>query len=275
MKNLQLHRWLNYTHGLELYPDINRGHRQNENGILFFVEMCLLKKQLNILTEQDRKDFIKIVDNLQVKGMPGLFDRGQGESDPDSPYYESPEKRRIISHDNLTAISVGSKLFKTHHAKDIAKHMLKYLGRFDNKHPYKQKVNEGFMFHPRDWFMYLYNAGGFYKLLSWVFFPIFVLAALESISSKETCRPDILRCLVLFFKNKFKWPKRRCFVNTSGPWLWFVRLSLADSLPLKLVRKLVFWGYKRQFGDKWINEIAKIYFGQSADNPIRILAEKI
>jgi len=269
--------WINKTHGLELDPiATDNEHRHNENGILFLVEMYLLKYKLNLLTDQDEKTFIKIVDKLQVKGFPGLYDRGEGESDTFSNYYQPPNKRRIISHDNLTAISCGSLLFDTHHRKDIAKHMLKYLFRFDNKHPNKQKYNEGTQFHPRDIFMYLHNAGGLYRLLSYIFFPLFLLSLLESLTSKYTKRPDILRSIVLFFKNGFKFPNRRKFVNSSGPLLYFVRLSYGSeqSILLRISNWILNKGLTSQFSKNWITDVFDIYFNNKA-NPNIIYSKQL
>jgi len=269
--------WINKTHGLELDEiDSENEQRHNENGILFLVEMYILKHKLGELTEQDRNTFINIVDNLQVKGMPGLFDRGQGESDPSSEYYVSSKERRLISHDNLTAISCGSVLFNTHHRKDIAKHLLRYLGRFDNKHPIDQQYNEGTQFHPRDIFLYLFNAGGIYRFLSYLFYPLFLLSGLEAITSKYTYRPDILRSIVLFFKNGFKFPKRKKLINSSGPLLYFVRLEYGskNSILLKLAKKIIYYGYEKQFGKDWIKFVFDYYY-KNPNHPNKVFSKRL
>jgi len=256
---MNIDRWLNYSHGLELLPNINKGRRHNENGILFFVEYLVLKKHLNLLTPKDKEDFITVVDNLRTKNknkeiVPGLFDRGQGES------YEPIEPVvRMISHDNLTAISVGSKMFGLKHHNDIAKYGLSHGFMFDNGSPDKPRLiyhkangqkDTSWKMHPRDWFYWLFNSNNvLMKTLGMVFFPIFFIS-------------QVIAC----FTGK---------PNTSGKMLLWLRLLDRKELPLKITWIVCNYILSKKYSKNWISDISKIYFHQTEENPIRVLARKL
>src|ERR1051325_1950291 len=96
--------WVDDSHGLSL----NEGphpHRDNENGVLFYLEYILLKEAQGQDISDDVAEFKHIVENIRTYDgdstrLLGLYDRGAGESlNPDK------DSIRMISHDNLTAIA--------------------------------------------------------------------------------------------------------------------------------------------------------------------------
>lgn len=95
--------WWNRTHGLELEPNVNHGHRATtENGILYHAELLFLLDIRRTLGLVDAKIFSATVSSLG-EGLPlGLFNRGKGE------HLQPPT--RTISHDNMTGIIVGCEL---------------------------------------------------------------------------------------------------------------------------------------------------------------------
>ena len=164
--------WINYSHGMELDRiDSNYEKRHNENGILFLAEYFIIKHIKGVLSAKDLEIFNTITQNIQSysKGgvqFHGLYDRGQGESLLGHQFYRVPEKRRDISHDNLTAIAAFSYFFNLPYAKHIQKHAIKWQFRFDNCYPEKPRWIQCCKWHPRDWFFYLWCGGGFWRLLS-------------------------------------------------------------------------------------------------------------
>jgi len=248
------HEYINDYHGLELEPGFEEGTRDNENGILFLVEYYILKYIAGELTHADIAQFQIIVENLTAydsehNKIRGLYDRGAGES-----LGEDKDKIRKISHDNLTAISAFSKLLEKEglaYHKQIAIHGLKWQFRYDNVYPSKPRwifkkdngrYGSACQWHPRDLFFYLTNGG--YKI-GWIFFPFFFFA-------------NILSC---FTKNG----------ETSGKLLMFVRLETGSkwSKLMKFNKKICYWILRRKYGEEFIDEIAKIYFWQRTDSPIR------
>lgn len=240
-------------------------HRRGENNILFLGLYYLLKRELGELDDLDLITFDSVVEVLQAyntKGeiMPGLYDRGAYESKLGHEWYHIPEERRKISHDNITAIARLSDTMGKKYALDIAKHAIKYHFRFDNIHPDDPKwkyislerggkTETSFQFHPRDWFFWLFCAGGIYRLVSWLFFPIFFLA-------------NIITCL-----NN----------GTSGKQLMIVRLIGQSNLLLKsnyfICDKLLKRKYKSV---NWVYVVLNKYHGGRAPNhPIIELAKRL
>lgn len=246
--------YINDYHGLELEPGFQEGTRDNENGVLFLVELYIIKYLKGKLTHSDIAQFQIVVENTtsfskDMNKIKGLYDRGAGES-------LNPDKDQIRgdSHDNITARSAFSRMFEAEglsYHKDIAKYGLKWHMRFDNAYPEKprwfQKKKDGhwvvpFQHHPRDWFFWLTNGG--YKL-AWIFFPIF------------------------FFANIFT-----CFTplnETSGKWLMFVRLETGSrwSKLMMFNKKICYYIMRKRYGDEWLDRIATVYFWQREDSPIR------
>lgn len=80
---------------------------KNENGTLFAVMYYYAFDKLGVLTEQDRSNFIHMIDTC-ASPESGVY------------YRRKQDIERSQSHDNLISLAAGSLLFNTHHAKDIA-----------------------------------------------------------------------------------------------------------------------------------------------------------
>ena len=251
MSNIQ--DYINDFHGLELNPGFEKGTRDNENGILFYVHYLLLRFIKGKLSQSDIAQFQIIVENItaydkDAKKVKGLYDRGAGES-----LQPNKENIRKISHDNITAISAFSHLMEGEglaYHKDIAQYGLKKLMRYDNRYANSPKwifkkpngaKDTSFQWHPRDWFFWLH---GSYKI-AWLFFPIFFIA-------------NILTC---------RTPKE----ETSGKWLMFVRLEAGSkwSKLMLLNKKICYRMMRKQYGEDFIDQISQIYFWQNSSSPIR------
>ena len=255
--------WINYSHGMELSP-ISTEYQErsgNENGILFYLVYLAVLDTHDILMPEDIEVFKKICielqthnDNTQIKG---LYDRGAHESHNDHPYYKLPEKRRKISHDNITAISIGSRYFNLPFAKHIAQYAINNQFKFDNRYPNNQrfifknsqdKLDTSLQPHPRDWFLWLFNGGGFYRVLSYIFFPVFLIA-------------NIMTCYT---------PKE----ETSGKQLMFARLAFGSKI--SWLMRFNYWICKKilrkAYGKYFMYEIFKIYY-KNENHPIRTLSK--
>ena len=251
------------SHGLELEPISNVwARRKNENGILFLVVYFMLKEINGELTQEDKDVFCEIVNNLEAwdpdQQIKGLYDRGAHESNPQHEFYVDQDERRKISHDNLTAIASFSCYFDLPYSQHIAQYALKHLFMFDNRYPNRPKLvfkkpdgkyDTSFQFHPRDWFFWLWCGKGRYRLLSYIFFPVFFLANII------TCRTE--------------------YGETSGKQLMFARLGLLSKK--SLLMRFNYWICKKmmekKYGKNWLEKIFEIYYHQRKDNPIRIQAE--
>mgnify|MGYP006928159688 CR=1 FL=1 len=251
-----LERWLNKSHGLELLPDINQGRRNNENGIMYFSQLLVLKQYNGTLTEEDKALFNEVCLNLRAwhkngdRAM-GVFDRGQNES------LNQEGHVRKISHDNLTAISRTSNDLGLDFHKAIAKNYISNQSRFDNAQldsprwllkSHDGKTTTSCQIHPRDTFYWLYMGG--YKKTAMLFYPMFILANLLTCFGKLS--------------------------ETSGKNLIWTRLLGRKELPLKMLWGVCNYILKKRYGtDNWIKETCAIYYHQSEENPIRIEAEKL
>jgi hypothetical protein len=254
---MDIKKWINNSHGLELYLGNTEGKRGNENGILFLVEAFLLLHLKNKLNYEHIEIFKTIVSNLssyssETTQIPGLYDRGSKES-------LNPSKLdiRLISHDNLTAISSFSKKFDLSFSKDIATHAILHQFRFDNAQPmderffFKNKdgqLSTSLQIHPRDIFFWLYIGG--FSALTILMWPIFFISQVLACSS----------------------PKE----ETSGKLLAFVRLesTYKSSLLLRFTRWICYKKLKNMYGKTWLNELMTIYF-TNPDHPCRTLSEGI
>jgi hypothetical protein len=257
-----LNQYITKYHGMELDPVAQPDRRHNENGILFLVEYFILKYIHKTLCQEDINLFNEICINLTCfdedgAKAPGVYDRGMEES------LRIPrDQLRLISHDNLTAISCFARFaeelgYKTIDHRLIAQHGKKWQMRFDNAYPTHprwlfKEFHTGLwrgtacMWHPRDIFCWLVNGG---SKLAWILFPLFMLSNIISCSN----------------------------AGTSGKWLSFVRLECGSkwSKLMWLNKKICYWILRRKYGKTFMDEIAKIYFYQSYDSPIRTLARNI
>lgn len=267
--------YINDYHGLELHPGFNPGTRDNENGILFLVEFYVLKYMLGIMTYADVAQFQIIVENITTcdangNKIKGLYDRGAGES-----LRIPSEQRRSISHDNITAISLFSQLVDLKYRTDIADMLIKSKSKFDNKHPDNQTWDNP-KIHPRDWFVWLNcSEKKWHRICSWVWFPVYMLAALEDCLSIIKCRPVWYERLWKKLKGEDPGNKR-CFLDTSGPLLWFIRHEVMSRK--NLLCKALYWickqKYRKTFGRNWINGAMEIYF-ENSEHPNKVLSRKL
>lgn len=129
--------YYNPTHGLELYPDINTGFRQNENGILFLNEYIILKHMKGEYIISDyRTEVDRLIKSMEVE--PGLFNRGSQDKDINYRF------RRTISHDNMSAICSLSKLLDLPYGKDIYEYGIRHGSVYNNVKPrWRAPMNPG------------------------------------------------------------------------------------------------------------------------------------
>lgn len=248
---MNINDWISSYHGMELDPIARPDWRGNENGILFLVYYFYLKDILGTLTDEDIKTYQQIVINLRTydensNQIRGLFDRGAKESlNPDK------ESIRTISHDNLSAISLFSKMLEhsglAYH-KEIADYGREHFWRFDNVYPDKPRWSR--IQHPRDIVFWSYIDGKIWSN----FFMWFV----------------ILNCFISCF-SKEKDSQGRYV--TSGRLLTFLRLyPYKNKLWGRLTWKICTYAVNKRFQNGWL-EVFNIYFG-NPEHPINLLAKE-
>jgi len=255
-KLLDYSRFLSMYHGLELEPDIAEyDKRHNENGILHLQRTLILKQELALLEPSDIFNFNQICNRMRTYKSDGtryngLFDRG-GEESADI----TNRGFRTISHDNISAISAFSAQHDKSRAIAIAKHGLKNFMVYDNVCPesprwfYIDERNgrkKTRLQHPRDWFSWLYNAGGIYSLLGLVLFPIFFMANVISCGSE--------------------------YGETSGKLMAFTRLFGSKKLLHKLTWFFCDRRLKKMYGKNYLTKITEIYY-KHPEHPVRVLAK--
>ena len=228
-------RWVNLSHGMELEPDINTGHRGNENGILYLAEyiMCLHKSA--DLNTQDKLVFETIVYNLRYEDN-GVYNRGEGESKPWHKYYVPAESRRTISQDNITAIACGTYLLgNKNEAIQIAKHGIANFFVYNNIKPLRR-----FPLNPGNISTWL-ALGGFEKS-ALVFLPFYIINFIITM-----CKPAN---------------------NTSSKKLYMLELyTLRNVFGFKTLGKILDWRLRKQYGENYVNSIYSIYY--PAGHPLR------
>lgn len=239
--NIDLKRYFNPDHGLELEPDINTGVRQNENGIVFFTTLYMLTiaQKRTTFTSQLMKD-MNLVKGPLLAGLqekPGLYNRGISDKQID------PEIRRTISHDNITAIStlvtavndIGQK-----EAKEIADYGLEHGFVYQNAKGFRLPMNPG------DYSPWLFNGG--YKKLSLLFFPFF-----------------FINFVIAMLKNK---------QETSSRQLYFQQLFSArfESPVWAIMWKLFAFSMERTYGIYAMERLTEIYY-KHPEHPCRIMAQ--
>jgi len=225
--------WISLYHGMELDPIADNTKRSNENGIYFLALYYMFKYKKGLLTQDDIRTFDVICNNLRThlangQAVPGVFDRGQNES-----LTVPARERRTISHDNLTGISNFSGLFNLPYAKEIADHGLKGMWIYDNITPESPAINR-FRGHPAYISNWLHNGG--YKLLAILLSPILAIHSILSCKSQKEL--------------------------TSGKLLTICRLYLWSEVNFvyKIMWNLAKKELEKTYGDKYLEEICKIYF---------------
>lgn len=233
MNDKLLEPYLNYNHGLELVKGLTDTERGNENGILFLVEYFILLDMLGQLTSEHANIFKQIVNDLEIED--GIYDRGKLDR-----YGEQPV--RSISHDNISAISAGSYLFGTEHARQIADYGLKHFFVYDNN------GQEYLPMNPGNYTPWLY-LGERSKLLQLVFLPFF---------------------LINFTITMLK-PKQ----DTSSKLLYLVELYAMQKTSkfYKFLFNIYMKRIKKQYDG--LHNILLIYFHQDINNPINVKAREL
>lgn len=242
--------WVDDSHGLSL----NEGphpSRDNENGVLFYLQYILLKEAQGQDVKEDVAKFKEIVENIRSYAadgtrIKGLYDRGAGES-----LRPNKEDIRIISHDNLTALSAfDARYGDGTEANNIALHGLKNFNLYDNAYPDHPRITT--IQWPTDWaFWALCSSNRWhYMPLIAAWYPLFVVRSIISMFGETT--------------------------DTSGRLLNFVRLASHrdKSLPMRLMWKLYIYTQKQKYGDNWLHEIMKIYF-HNLNHPNRSLSDNV
>lgn len=185
-------------------------------------------------------EMIRAYDENNARIM-GLFDRGPEES-------KNPDKDaiRLISHDNMTAISAFSYRYDDgKEAEHIANWGIPFL-LYDNANPKNQRLKA--IQWPTDIMFWAWCSKKFgLRLLTAPMMPFFLLRSFMSCLSK----PD----------------------NTSGKLLNFVRFyAIKDS---GLLGKLCWKGYsalmRGKYGTNWVSALMTIYF-QNPSHPNRSLS---
>ena len=187
--------WVDDRHGLSL----NEGpwsYRDNENGVLFYLEYILIKEARGDDVKEDVEMFRSIVEKIRsydVQGnrITGLYDRGADES-----LNPVKEDMRVISHDNLTAIAAFSYRYGDGSEADhIARHGLKNQLRYDNRHP--ESPSWLTIQWPTDWaFWALSSKKWYYMPLVAPLYPFFLLRCWLSSYSERAETSEIGRAHV-------------------------------------------------------------------------------
>lgn len=251
--------WVDESHGLSL-DEGPHAHRDNENGVLFYLEYILLMEAHGLDITDDVREFRIIVEKLRTHAAPlpddglpftrdirikGLYDRGADES-----MNKDKLSIRVISHDNLTAIAAFDARYGVgDEAGYIVEHGLRNFLRYDNAYPDKPRWNT--IQWPTDWAFWSLSSNKLYlKVLSSGWLPLF---AIRCILSNMSAADD-----------------------TSGKLLNFVRFASHrdKSLPMKLLWKLYKWQMKRMYGDDWLHSLMCIYF-HNPNHPLRNLSEHV
>lgn len=241
--------WVDSRSGLSL-DEGPHPHRDNENGVLFYLEYILLKEAKGLDISEDVAEFRIIVENIRTHAadgskIMGLYDRGQDES-----LNPNKEAIRVISHDNLTAIAAfDARYGDGSEANNIALYGLKHQLRYDNAYPEKPRWTT--IQWPSDWAFWMLSSGKWYYMpLIAGWYPLFVVRSITEMFGEPT--------------------------DTSGRLLDFVRFASHrdKSIPMKLLWKLYCYTQKQKYGDNWLNQIMSIYF-HNPNHPLRVLSDNV
>lgn len=233
----------NPTHGMELVPGKTEGKRDNENGILYLVELIFLKHMRGEDTSEEVQAFrdlsFRLITKEHGRKVYGLYDRGEDES-----VTIPTSERRSISKDNMGAFSSGAFFCIKRVAEQIYEYGLKHFGVYNNRKP---KIR--LPFNPGNFCVWSYNGG---SDITWLLFiPFYILDTIVAVTREKK--------------------------NTSGKWRTFTELY-----PLRnenfFWRSL--WEYyvdsmRDMYGCDFLDKLATEYFWQTSENPIRKAAKGI
>ena len=119
----------------------------------------------------------------------------------DGLYNRNPTLIKLMSHDNLLAITSFSKAYNTGHAKQIWKYLLCHLGTYDNTKGKSTDITRFLPFNPANYFIFGLCAD---SILAYLFLPFFLINLIISCNqSKDQTSGKILDFISLFpQKNK-------------------------------------------------------------------------
>lgn len=198
--------------------------RFNENGILLLAVYFFLKEESGErLTPEDKALFNEIVRNLRTHKADGtrflgLYDRGSAES------VNVPEdKRRTISHDNISSIAAFSHCYDLPYHMCIYQHGVDNKWRFDNIYPDKPRISR--TMHPRDIIYWSRLGGGkIGKSIAWCFMWVFYLSQIYSCYKQYKVRPSLWHKLrEKFTSYKYTGNTSKGF-SSSGKQLAYMRI---------------------------------------------------
>jgi hypothetical protein len=237
--------WIDIRHGMSLNPG-PWPYRDNENGVLFYLEYIMIKEAAGLPIEEDIAAFKQILENIRTYDgantrIMGLFDRG-----PEESLNPNRDAIRAISHDNMTAISAFDHRYGDgEEAKHIAKWGTPRL-LYDNAYPHDQRIKT--IQWPTDVFFWsMCSNSSWLKAINMVWGPFFLLRCLLSNLSK----PQDTSGKLLNFVRFFAWKDSNRFMGLC----WKIYSAMM----------------RRQYGVNWVNALMNIYFLNPA-HPNRILS---
>jgi len=238
-------KWIDIRHGMSLSPG-PWSYRDNENGVLFYLEYIMLKEAQGLPINEDIATFKEILENIRTyhgsnTRIMGLFDRGSKES-----LSEDRNGIRLISHDNMTAISAFDKRYGSgQEAYYIAKWGIPTL-LYDNAYPMDQRLKS--IQWPTDIFFWaMCSNNSRLKIITLPIAGLFLFRCFISCLSKQQNTSSKLLNFVRFFA----WKDSN----------WFMKLCWKSYSTLM----------RRQYGVHWVNALMTIYF-QNPDHPNRSLS---
>ncbi len=163
---------------------------KSENGQVFLVDYHLQFHRISgfrVGIERFEKQL-----ELSYTGVKGL-------------YHRNPEliDRRIMSHDNLSAIMAGSYFYGTDHRYDIWKYLLTHFGTYDNSQGKTDQFTKYLPFNPANFFIWGLCAN---SILAYLFLPFFLINFFITLNKKQQ---DTSGKILLFIE---LYPLRRNFI---------------------------------------------------------------
>jgi hypothetical protein len=233
---MQFEKYYNPVHGLELQPDVNKGNRQNEFGVVFLATLIYLCSGRESLPFY-KIDLLDLFDLLEEEN--GLFNRGALDNRIAS---ETGIEKRTISHDNISAISSLSYFYNTRHARDIYIYGLKHFFSYNN-------LQKGFRLPMNGGNYSVWSRLGGSTIFYLLFLPWYAIN---------------------FFISNAKEPNQ-----TSGKLLNFVELyPLKNDKVFGIFWRIYISKMKSMYGEFFMEELTKIYY-QDENHPCRLASKGV
>lgn len=228
------YNFFNRWGGVNAHP--NTPNEYNENSVLYTLELFLLGLAINQHDIGLEKMLTHLIGEKLYNKKTNMFNNIAHEVAPDNP-------DRFISHDNLTAIAVFSKLIGATWHEKIFKEIK--LGTYDN---ISGKFNPMRVLHPRDYIFYGILAGDpWCKIMS----------------------PILEATGYLTFKDEYKVRNGNKIVKTDNELLWWCRFHVYSGS--KSLRKYAERRIIERFGT-W-NNVFRTYF-KHIEHPIRKIVDR-